>query len=69
MVETIRRDIRVVFERDPAARSVLEVLLCYPGLHAIWGHRLAHWLWNQELKLLARWISHVIRWKRRLPAL
>ena len=62
MVETIRRDIQVVFERDPAARSVLEVLLCYPGLHAIWGYRLAHWLWTQELKLLARWISHVVRW-------
>ena len=50
-----------VFERDPAARSLPEVLLCYPGLHAVWGHRLAHWFWQKGLKLLARWTSHVFR--------
>jgi serine O-acetyltransferase len=39
-----------------------EVLLCYPGLHAVWGHRVAHWLWAQGAKLLARWLSHLMRW-------
>ncbi len=62
MLKRIKEDIKTVFERDPAARSVLEVLLCYPGLHAIWFHRVAHWLWNHKLKLLARLISHISRW-------
>lgn len=60
-ISTIRRDIVSVFERDPAARNVLEVLLCYPGLHAVWGYRLAHWLWTRNLKLLGRWISQIVR--------
>jgi len=62
MFERLKEDIETVFERDPAARSVLEVILCYPGLHAIWLHRVAHWLWNHNLKLLARLISHFSRW-------
>lgn len=62
MFETIRNDIRCVFERDPAARSTLEVLLFYPGLHAIWGYRVAHWLWVHNLKLLGRGVSHLTRW-------
>jgi serine O-acetyltransferase len=57
----IRSDIRSVLERDPAARNSIEVLLCYPGLHAIWGHRLAHKLWVSDLRLLARFISQVTR--------
>lgn len=61
MFATLRQDLRAVFDRDPAARSTLEVLLCYPGLHAIWFHRLAHWLWTHNLKLLARWLSHLAR--------
>lgn len=61
MFDTIRQDIQSVFERDPAARTTLEVLLCYPGLHAVWGHRLAHWLWIHNLRLLARWISQLVR--------
>ncbi len=61
MFATLRRDIQVVFERDPAARSTLEVLLCYPGLHAVWGHRLAHWLWAHGFKLLGRWVSQAMR--------
>src|SRR5574341_798237 len=61
MWRTIRRDIASVFERDPAARSTLEILFCYPGLHAIWGHRLSHWLWTHGFKLAARWVSHVVR--------
>ncbi len=61
LLKTLREDIRSVFERDPAARSPLEVLLAYPGLHAVWGHRLAHWLWTHRLRLLARWFSHFMR--------
>jgi serine O-acetyltransferase len=61
MFKTIKRDIQVIFERDPAARSVPEILLCYPGLHAMWGHRLSHWLWTRRTKLIARWVSQVTR--------
>jgi serine O-acetyltransferase len=61
MFRTIRQDIQSVFDRDPAARSVLEILVCYPGLHAIWGHRVAHWLWARGLKLPGRWVSHLFR--------
>ncbi len=66
MFETLRRDIRAVFDRDPAARSHLEVLLCYPGLHAVWLHRLAHWCWRHRLKLPGRLISH---WSRSLTGI
>ncbi|MFH2040085.1 MAG: serine O-acetyltransferase [Chloroflexota bacterium] len=59
--ELVRGDIRSVKKRDPAARGTLEVLLCYPGLHAIWGHRLTHWLWHQDLKTIARFLSQVVR--------
>ncbi len=62
MFFTLREDIRSVFARDPAARSVAEILLCYPGLHAIWFYRVAHWCWTHELYLLGRWISHLARW-------
>jgi serine O-acetyltransferase len=62
MFQRIRDDIRSVFERDPAARSTLEVLLTYPGLHAVWVHRLAHRLWRWRLKLLARVLSQLTRW-------
>lgn len=61
MFKTIRNDIESVFDRDPAARSSLEILLCYPGLHAVWGHRLTHWLWMRGAKLLARWLSQLMR--------
>lgn len=54
----IREDIRTVLTRDPAARSVLEVICCYPGLHALWGHRISSFLWRHRLKLLGRVISH-----------
>jgi len=62
MFQRIRDDIRIVFERDPAARSTLEVLLAYPGLHAVWVHRLSHRLWHWRLKLLARVLSQLTRW-------
>jgi serine O-acetyltransferase len=57
----VRQDIKSVFDRDPAARSTLEVIFCYPGLHAIWVHRLSHWLWLHDLKFLARLISQIGR--------
>ena len=60
-LKTLKRDIEVVFERDPAARSILEVIFCYPGFHALLFHRIAHWLWNKKFYLLARFISHVSR--------
>lgn len=62
MFAQLRRDIRAVFERDPAARSVTEVLLCYSGLHAIWWHRLSNRLWRWELPLTARFVSQLARW-------
>ena len=61
MFKTIHDDIQSVLERDPAARNVIEVLLCYPGLHAIWAHRLSHKLWKDGMKLLARGISQLMR--------
>jgi serine O-acetyltransferase len=61
MFNLIREDIQSVLDRDPAARNTLEVLLCYPGLHAIWAHRLSHRLWTSGLKLFARWISQLMR--------
>jgi serine O-acetyltransferase len=61
MLKTIRNDIQSVMDRDPAARNALEVLLCYPGLHAIWAHRISHRLWTGSFKLLARWISQIMR--------
>ncbi len=61
MFSRIRRDIRAVFERDPAARSVIEVLLNYSGLHAIWWHRAAHRLWHWGLPVTARFLSQVAR--------
>lgn len=62
MLRTLRQDLHAVFERDPAARSVPEVLLLYPGLHALWLHRLAHALWNRRLLWLARAVSQFSRW-------
>ena len=61
MFDRLREDIRCVFDRDPAARSTWEVLTCYPGLHALTLHRLAHALWGAGLRWLARFVSHVSR--------
>lgn len=61
MFKTIMKDIDSIFARDPAARSRLEVILCYPGVHAMVFHRLAHWLWKQNFKLLGRFISATSR--------
>ena len=62
MFKQIREDIRSVFHRDPAARNAFEVLTAYPGLHAIWFHRLANWLWRKQFKWLARMVSNLARW-------
>ncbi len=57
----MREDIQTVRARDPAARSIAEIILCYPGLHSLWLYRLAHFLWQHKLRLLARFLSHISR--------
>ena len=61
MLHRITEDIKAALRQDPAARNWLEVLLTYPGLHAVWGYRIAHFLWNLKLKLIARIYSNWIR--------
>jgi serine O-acetyltransferase len=61
MFEQMKRDIQAVLERDPAARSAFEVVCCYPGVHAIWLHRPAHWLWRHGFVVTARALSHLGR--------
>ncbi|MBU5613403.1 serine O-acetyltransferase [Geomonas azotofigens] len=61
MFARLKSDIKAVFDRDPAARSVLEVIFCYPGLHALWFHRVAHWLWKHKFYFLGRFTSHIGR--------
>ena len=61
MFDHFRKDVKAVFDRDPAARNLLEVLCCYPGLHALWLHRISHFLWRNHLKLAGRIISHLSR--------
>jgi len=58
MFSRLKEDVRTVFAKDPAARSVLEVLLCYPGLHALWFYRISNALWKWNVKLPARLLSH-----------
>ncbi|MBV9192359.1 MAG: serine O-acetyltransferase [Betaproteobacteria bacterium] len=62
MFDRMRGDIECILERDPAARTRWEVLTCYPGLHAIWWHRLGHWFWTNNLRWLGRFTSHIGRW-------
>ena len=62
MFKKLRDDIACILERDPAARTAWEVLTCYPGLHALYVHKLAHWLWMHELRWLGRFTSHFGRW-------
>ncbi|MFJ3484869.1 serine O-acetyltransferase [Pseudomonas sp. NPDC090202] len=62
MFERLREDIQSVFHRDPAARNAFEVLTCYPGMHAIWLHRVSGWLWRKDLKWSARMVSNFGRW-------
>jgi serine O-acetyltransferase len=61
MLERLKQDVQVVFERDPAAKTVAEVLLCYPGLHAIWMHRISHAMYKRGWVLIPRLISNLAR--------
>ncbi len=61
MLAGLRRDVRAALERDPAACSALTVVLCYPGVHAIWGHRVSRWLWYRHARLLARLSAELTR--------
>ena len=58
-IKRIVEDIKTIFAEDPAARNFLEVILCYPGLHALWLYRVAHFFWNHRMRFLARLISHI----------
>lgn len=60
-LKTLREDIKTIFERDPAARNVCEVFLCYSGFHAVTMHRLSHWLWKKNFKLIARMHAQLAR--------
>jgi serine O-acetyltransferase len=62
MFDHVRSDIQCILDRDPAARSTWEVITCYPGLHALVMHRLAHWFWKHGLRWLGRFTSHMSRW-------
>jgi serine O-acetyltransferase len=62
IAERIKEDIQTVFAKDPAAKSVWEIIFLYPGLHAIWLHWLSHFLWKHKLLFLGRLVSHVNRW-------
>ena len=61
-IAMVQQDVDSVLERDPAARNRIEVLLNYSGLHAIWMHRINHWFWKRDFKLIARWLSQLARW-------
>jgi len=61
MFRRLREDVRATMAKDPAAKSSLEVLLCYPGMHALWMHRINHWLWTHRFRLLARFLAHIVR--------
>jgi len=61
MFKNLKNDIRAARERDPAARSAWEIFLCYPGVHALYWHRFNQWLWRHRWRLLARWISNLVR--------
>ncbi|TET17119.1 MAG: serine O-acetyltransferase [Dehalococcoidia bacterium] len=61
MLKTLKEDMQTVFAKDPAARNWAEILFCYPGLHALWLHRLAHFLWRHKLRLFGRLLSQLNR--------
>lgn len=61
MFSRFKNDVKSVFERDPAARSIIEVFFCYPGLHALWFHRISHWFWIHEFFFIGRFLSQMGR--------
>jgi len=61
MLAALRRDVRAARDRDPAARSALSIVICYPGVHALWGHRICHWLWHRGARLTARALAELTR--------
>lgn len=61
IIQRIKEDIETVFKKDPAAKSIAEVVLCYPGLHALWLHRISHWFYTRRMFFVARMISHISR--------
>jgi len=61
MISYLKQDLRAVFDRDPAVRSVFEIVFCYPGFHAMLFYRLSHWLWENHFNLLGRFVSHLGR--------
>lgn len=62
MLSTLKQDINAARTRDPAARTTLEIVVCYSGLHALWGYRVAHFFWTHGLKLVGRFLSSQVRW-------
>lgn len=62
MLKQIKEDIHIALEKDPAARNFWEVLLCYPGVHALIVYRISHWLWNHDLQFMSRVLSYFTRW-------
>ena len=61
LISTIKEDLETALQKDPAARSKVEVFLTYPGVHAVWNYRISHWLWQRNFKLLARIFSNRAR--------
>ena len=61
MLRWLREDVRMAFDRDPAAKGVMEVIFRYPGLHAVWLHRVAHFLWRRGFRFVSRFLSHINR--------
>lgn len=62
MLNQIKEDIQVALEKDPASRNLMEVIVCYPGVHALIAHRISHWLWNHDCKFMGRVLSYFFRW-------
>ncbi len=62
MLNQIKEDVQVAREKDPASRNIFEVIVCYPGVHALVSHRISYWLWNHGWKFTARFFSYFFRW-------
>jgi serine O-acetyltransferase len=62
MLNQIKEDVQVALEKDPASRNLLEVIVCYPGVHALVAHRVSYWLWNHDWKFAGRVLSYFFRW-------